>query len=293
MRREEFSQLLATRPVWLDGGLGSMLIAAGLPPGHGPERWNLEQPARVEAVHRAYVDAGCRVVHANTFGCSQPKLRAAGLDADVATVNRAAVAHARRAAGERAVVAGDLGPTGLSLPPLGNATVADLESAFVEQVEVLVEAGVDLLSIETMYDLREALAALAAARRHDLPVMASMTFEARKRGFFTVMGDPLAGSLATLAAAGADAVGCNCSVGPDTMVAMAAEALASVSVPVVAQPNAGLPRTTPEGVGYDAGPAEFARACAAMAAAGVALLGGCCGTTPAHLAAARAAVARQ
>lgn len=291
MRRDELRGLLAVTPVWLDGGLGSMLIAAGLHAGQGPERWNLEHPDRVEAVHRGYVEAGSRVIHTNTFGCTRLKLRAGGLDADFVAINRAAVAIARRAAGDRALVAGDLGPTGVNLPPLGAGTIIELEATYRDQAEVLVEAGVDLLSIETMYDLREARAALAAARVHDLPVLASMTFEPRKRGFFTVMGDPLAASLAALAEAGADAVGCNCSVGPDTMVAMAAEAHAAVTAPVVAQPNAGLPRTTLEGLTYDCGPAEFARACAAMAAAGVALLGGCCGTTPAHIAAARAALA--
>jgi 5-methyltetrahydrofolate--homocysteine methyltransferase len=290
MRREAFAAMLADGFVLLDGGMGSMLIAAGLPPGEPPERWNLDHPGRVEAVQRAYIAAGSRIVHTNTFGATRAKLGTAGLAARCEEINAAGVVIARRAAGSDALVAGDVGPTGLLLPPLGEATESLLREAFAVQVAALAGAGADLLSIETMYDLREALAAVAAGRETGLPVVASMTFERRRRGIFTVMGDPLVGALARLAEAGADAVGCNCSVGPEAMVAMIREAHAAVPAPLAAQPNAGTPRATPGGPAYDVGPADFGAFALAVTEAGARLVGGCCGTTPAHIGAAREAL---
>ena len=272
----------------LDGGLGSMLIAAGLPAGRAPEWWNLEHPELVAAVHRAYADAGSEIVHANSFGGSPIRLAAAGLAGRCTEVNAAAVAIARDACAGRALVAGDVGPIGVMLPPVGSATVTELGAAFREQAAALADAGADLVSIETMSDLREALTALEVALETGLAVIASMTFAARRRGFFTVMGDPLVPSLAALAAAGAVAVGCNCTVGPGEMAAMAREAAPALAVPLVAQPNAGLPRLTPDGVAYEAEPEGFARSMAAVVAAGARAVGGCCGTTPEFIARMRA-----
>jgi 5-methyltetrahydrofolate--homocysteine methyltransferase len=288
VRPEELRDRLEERVLLLDGGMGSLLMSAGLERGRAPEFWNLEHPERVEAAHRGYVEAGSDIVHANTFGASPPKLKAAGLEGRCREVNAVAVAIARRACGAAALVAGDLGPTGLLLPPVGQATVEEMAGAFREQASALAEAGADLLSIETMYDLREALIAAEAARATGLPVLASMTFESRKRGFFTIMGDPLSASLEALAGAGADAVGCNCSVTSSVMVGMVSEARRSVSVPIAAQPNAGQPRVTPQGTAYDASPEAFARDVVAMVEAGARLVGGCCGTTPAFIACARA-----
>lgn len=306
---------LAAGPLLLDGGLGSLLIAGGLEAGRAPEWWLLERPDRIAAAHAGYVAAGSDVITTATFGASPPKLASAGLGGRCRELNALGARLAREAAAgggaapERAaastgagvaaasgpaaapvLVAGDVGPTGLLLPPVGSADEAQLEAAFAEQAEALAAAGVDLLLIETMYDRREALAAVRAARRTGLPVLACLTFEARRRGFFTVMGDALVPSLRELAAAGADAVGFNCSVTSDVMVAMAAEAAPLAGAPLVCQPNAGQPRATPAGVVYDADPAAFARDLAAMAAAGARLLGGCCGTTPAFIAAARRAL---
>ena len=274
----------------LDGGLGSMLIAAGLEAGRAPEWWNLERPDRVEAVHRAYLEAGSEVVHTNTFGANPLRLAAAGLAGRCREVNAAAVEIARRACGETALVAGDVGPTAHMLPPLGTTTIKQLQEAFHEQVEALADAGVDLISIETMSDLREALAAVRAAQATGLAVHASMTFEARPRGCFTIMGDPLVPSLCALVEAGAHAVGCNCSVTSATMVMMVGQAAPLVPAPVSAQPNAGKPIVTPDGVVYDANPEAFARDLAAMVSVGAALVGGCCGTTPQFIRHARTAL---
>jgi len=293
MTPAELARRLQRGVLLLDGGLGTMLISRGLPPGQAPEAWLLAHPERVREVHQRYVAAGCHLVHTASFGGSRPKLAAAGLGEEVREVNRRAVALAREVAPEGEVlVAGDVGPTGRLLPPMGDAVEAELEAAFAEQCSLLAEAGAELLSIETMYDLREALAALRAALATGLPVLCSMTFEAKRRGAFTMVGDPLAASLLALRDAGAHAVGLNCSVTSEPMLAMVAEARAALGpvVAIVAQPNAGQPRPTPEGVVYDEDPARFAADLCAMADAGAQLLGGCCGTDDRFLAAARSAL---
>ncbi len=264
----------------LDGGLGSLLIEMGLASGRASEAWTAEQPERIAQAHRAYVEAGSDIIHTNTFGATSAKLEAAGLGGRCRELNAAAVALARRAAGPETLVAGDVGPTGKLLPPMGDAGEDLFRDAFCEQTAVLAEAGVDLISIETMYDRREALAAVEAARETGLPILASMTFEARRRGSFTIMGDRIGPSLGALAEAGAAVVGMNCSVVSGDMLAMVREA-AALGVPVVAQPNAGLPRMTADGVVYDdASPETFCRDLMAMADAGARVVGGCCGTDP-------------
>ncbi len=289
MRAAELLRRLDQRgALLLDGGLGTLLMAAGLEPGRAPEWWVLERPDAVREAHRAYVEAGSEVIHACCFGGSPVKLEAAGLAGRCREVNARAVQLAREAAAGRALVAGDVGPTGRFLPPLGDATPELLAAAYREQVEVLAGEGVDLISIETMIDLREAQLALAAALATGLPVLCALTFEARPRGVFTIMGDRLEPSLAALAAAGAHAVGCNCSVTSEPMLKMVQAARPGLTAPIVAQPNAGQPRVTPEGIVYDADPEAFAADLLRMVEEGARLVGGCCGTTPAFIAAARA-----
>lgn len=293
MTAGELEARLAAGPLLLDGGLGSLLIARGLEPGRSPAHWNLERPGIVRDVARRYARAGSDIIHTNTFGASPPKLEAAGLGGRCTEVNAAAVRLAREGCdGTPCLVAGDVGPTGLHLPPIGVATHEELLAVLTEQAEALAAAGADLLSVETMYDLREALAALQACRTTGLAVLVSMTFDRKKRGFFTIMGDPLVPSLQALAAGGADAVGMNCSVTAPVMLEMVREAVPAVAVPLVAQPNAGQPVVTPSGVVYDADPHAFASDLAAMVQAGARLVGGCCGTDDAFIAAARAALAR-
>ncbi len=278
------------RPLLLDGGLGTQLIAAGLEAGQPPERWVLEHPDRVLAVHRAYVAAGSELIHPCTFGANRLRLRPFGLEERLVEINTRAVALARQA-GARWVV-GDIGPTGEYLPPVGRADPDVWRETFEEQAAVLLACGVDGFHIETMSDLREARVALEAVQlvAPGHPVMVSMTFDRKRRGFFTVMGDRLAPSLQALAADGATAVGANCSITSPDMRALATEALAAVEVPVVLQPNAGQPRVTPDGVVYDQDVAEFVRDVAAMAVAGVRVVGGCCGSDPGFIAALRAAL---
>jgi methionine synthase I (cobalamin-dependent) len=289
-RADALRHALTERVQLLDGGLGSLLIADGLPAGRAPEWWLLERPERIAAAHRAYAEAGSQVVHAVTFGASPPKLEAVGLAGRCREANALAVRLAREAVGEEVLVAGDVGPTGLLLPPMGEATEEGYADAFREQVEALAEGGADLLSVETMYDLREALAAVRASKETGLPVFACMTFEKRKRGFFTIVGDRPGPSLTTLAGAGADAVGFNCSLTSTEMVELVRQTAPEVSVPLMAQPNAGQPRATPEGVVYDASAEEFASDLLRMVEAGARIVGGCCGTDPAFIQAAREAL---
>jgi methionine synthase I (cobalamin-dependent) len=183
-----------------------------------------------------------------------------------------------------------VGPTGEYLPPVGSGDVARWRETFARQAGALAAAGVDAVHLETMSDLREALAALGAVQREapGLPVMVSLTFDHKKRGYFTVMGDPLVPALRALAAAGAAAVGANCSLTSPQMAALVEEALAGVDAPLVVQPNAGSPEARADGTfGYAQDPEDFARDLAAVAAAGVALVGGCCGTDHRFIAALR------
>lgn len=274
-----------SQPLVLDGGLGSMLIARGLGRGEPPERWNLDRPTEVTAVHRAYVEAGSEAVHANTFGGNPIRLAAYGLADDCERINRIAVELARAAA-PRFVIA-DVGPTGQYLPPVGQGDEQTWRSAFLTQARALAAAGVDALHIETMSDAKEAAIALEALQEGapDIPVLVSLTFEQKRRGFFTIMGNPLVATLAELAQRGATAVGANCSITSDAMrqlVAVAVPGLAAEApgVALVAQANAGQPQVTPDGIRYDQSPAAFAEDTAAMVRLGAVAVGGCCGTDP-------------
>ena len=291
MTPAELLSRLRERPMLLDGGLGTMLISMGLEQGVAPEHWIVNHPDRVRAAHARYVAAGSDVIHTVTFGASPPKLAEAGLVGRCVEINTAAVRLARETAEGRVLVAGDIGPTGKFLPPTGEASEAELAEAYREQAEALAAAGADLLSIETMYDVREALAAVRAAASTGLAVLCSMTFEVRRKGTFTFMGNRLGPSLQALHEAGATSVGCNCSVTSDTMVGMVEEAVSAAGqTPIVAQPNAGQPITTPTGIRYDANPDAFAADLGKILDAGARIVGGCCGTDEVFIRAVRAEI---
>lgn len=281
------ARLAEDRPLLLDGGLGTMLLARGLPAGQPPERWVRERPEVLAEVHRAYVAAGSEAVHACTFGANRLRLRPYGLEPEIGRLNREAVVLAR-ASGARFVLA-DLGPTGEYRPPVGQGDPAAWAGVFREQAALLAEAGADGLHVETMSDLLEARTCLAAAREGapDLPVMVSLTVSRKRRGFFTVMGDPLAEALRVLAEEGAAAVGVNCTLMSGDMAEVARAARAAVAVPLVLQPNAGTPEVTPAGIRYAQDPEAFAADLAPLVDLGVRILGGCCGTDPRFIAALR------
>ena len=263
--------------ILLDGGMGTMLQQGGLRPGENPMIFNITRPELVEAIHRQYVEAGSGVILTNTFGASRRKLQGTGYTP--AQVIEAAVDAARQAAGGRAKVALDIGPLGELLAPLGTLTFDEAYVLFREQVEAGVSAGVDLVFIETMTDLQEVRAALLAVKEcSDLPVFVTMTFEPTGRTFTGVLPE----SFATVATGlGADAVGINCSMGPDQMEDVVTRILGATDLPVIVKPNAGLP--DPATGEYTMPPEAFAESVEALVGLGAQALGGCCGTNPAYI----------
>ena len=257
-----------------DGGMGTMLQAAGLAgAGVVPDLLNFSNPAEIAAIHRKYVEAGAQAISTNTFGSNRHKLEGR---ATVAEVFKAAADNVR-AAGAPYVVA-DLGPIGELMQPMGTLSFEEAYDLFAEQVDAAVAAGCDIILLETLSDLSEARAALLAAKEHsNLPVFVTMTFEEDGRTF---LGTPPEVAAATLSAMGANAVGMNCSLGPAEALGFAKTLCATSRVPVLLQPNAGLPRMEGDETIYDITPAEFADAMNAIMDEGVTLVGGCCGTTP-------------
>lgn len=275
-----------------DGAWGTLLQAHGLRPGEAPESLNLSRPAVIEEVAALYLGAGADLITTNTFGGSPARLRQFGLDGQTEAVNRAAVEAVRRAVRGRAHVSASVGPSGHLLKPYGDAEPADIAAGFERQIRALAEAGADLVCIETMTDLAEALLAVRAARTvaPGLPVMVTMTFEQTRRGFFTVMGTSIEQAARSLAEAGADILGSNCGNGSRAMVAIAREFRALTDRPIAIQPNAGLPESRDGALVYPETPDFMAEQARELLAAGVAIIGGCCGTTPDHVRALRAVV---
>ena len=275
------AEALAGRAYLLfDGGMGTLVQAAGLHTVHAvPDLLNLTHPEAIVAIQRQYVEAGADCITTNTFSANRLKL--ASTDATVAEVYAAAAANARVAGAP--LVAGDIGPTGALLEPLGTLTFDEAFDIFSEQARAAEAAGCDLIVVETMADLLEAKAAvLAAVESTTLPVFATMTFGEDGRTF---LGTTPAIAATTLSALGASAVGLNCSLGPTELAPLVGELAPHDRALVMAQPNAGLPRIQDGETVFDVGPDEFARAMEAILDAGATVVGGCCGTTPAHIAA--------
>ena len=275
------AEALAGRAYLLfDGGMGTLIQAAGLHTVHAvPDLLNLTHPEAIVAIQRQYVEAGADCITTNTFSANRLKL--ASTDATVAEVYAAAAANARAAGAP--LVAGDIGPTGALLEPLGTLTFDEAFDIFSEQACAAEAAGCDLIVVETMADLLEAKAAvLAAVESTTLPVFATMTFGEDGRIF---LGTTPAIAATTLSALGASAVGLNCSLGPVELAPLVGELAPHDRTLVMAQPNAGLPRIQDGETVFDVGPDEFARAMEAILDAGATVVGGCCGTTPAHIAA--------
>ena len=275
----DFRELLnAPGPVLLDGGMGTMLQARGLKLGEYPELAALEHPDWLLDIHRAYVAAGSQILCANTFGANREKLRRTGRT--VEEVIPPSIVLARQAAGDRALVALDLGPIGQLLEPTGSLDFETAVDIFAQEVRAARDAGADLVMVETMTDLQECRAALLAVKENsDLPVMVSLTYEERGRTF---LGHSPAAAALTLEGMGADAIGVNCSLGPREMPPLVEELTRWTTLPISVKPNAGLP--DPGGAGYDITAEEFADAMAALTQLGVKCYGGCCGTTPDYIA---------
>lgn len=274
--------MIENRVVVLDGATGTNLQKAGMPTGVCPEQWILEHPQTLIDLQRSYVEAGTDIVYAPTFTASRIKLEEYGLADRLEEMNRALVALSREAvAGSGALVAGDLTMTGKQLAPIGDLPFETLVEVYKEQARVLADAGVDLFVVETMMSLQETRAALIAIREVcELPVMASLTYESDGR---TLYGTDAKTAMVVLQSLGADAVGLNCSTGPMEMVSAVEQMREVATIPVLAKPNAGLPQLEDGVTVYRMTPEEFATAGTALVEAGASIVGGCCGTTPAHI----------
>jgi len=286
--KNKFFTLLesSSKPLLADGAMGTLLHARGVGFDHSFDELNLTNPALVGEVHRAYIEAGSQIIYANTFGANRYKLAEHGLADQVAAINTAGVELARRtvaASFKDVLIAGDVGPLGVRLAPYGRVQIEEARAAFVEQIAALCEAGADLLVIETFGDLYEIREAVTAAREYcAMPIVASTTFTRDDR---TVLGDPPAKVAQTLLAAGADVIGANCSGGPAQLFRIISQMKQAVpAARLIVKPNAGWPEQVGGRVMYSAGPDYFGNYAQSFMALGVSMLGGCCGTTPDHIA---------
>jgi 5-methyltetrahydrofolate--homocysteine methyltransferase len=275
-----------------DGAWGTQLMAYGLRPGECFEALNLESPEILAEIAARYIEAGAELVTTNTFGGSPLALAGHGLADRTEEINRAAIDAIRTATEGQALISGSVGPTGTILAPYGDSDPAEVAEGFSRQIGALVDGGADIICIETMMDLEEARLAVAAVRALDsgIPVIATMTFDATPRGFFTSMGVTIERACPVLADAGADLVGANCGHGIGDMVEIAREFSVCTDLPLVIQANAGMPGHRGGELHYPETPDDMAVRVPELLDLGVAVIGGCCGTTPDHIRAIRRAV---
>ena len=282
MTREELYKRIEERPLILDGATGSNLQKAGMPTGVCPELWIMEHEEALIRLQEEYVEAGTDILYAPTFSGNREKLKEYGLSDRTEEINKRLVAISKKAAKDRALVAGDMTMTGVALEPVGPMKLEELIDIYKEQARCLFEAGVDLFVVETMMSLAETRAAVIAIREVcDLPVMASMTFQEDGR---TLYGTDPVTAVVVLQSIGADVIGVNCSTGPEQMLPVVRKMKEYADVPLLVKPNAGLPELVEGETIYPMSAEEFASFGPAFVEAGAGLLGGCCGTTPEHIA---------
>lgn len=289
MTREAFRELVKKGPVLLDGATGTNLQKAGMPVGVCPEQWILENSEVLIDLQKRYVEAGTDILFAPTFTASRIKLKEYGLEDHLEEMNRKLVALSKEAAkGTNALVAGDLTMTGEQLYPLGDLMFEDLVDVYKEQAKIIADAGADLFVVETMMSLQECRAAVLAIREVcDLPVMVSLTYNEDGR---TLYGTDPVTAVVVMQSLGADAVGMNCSTGPEAMLEPIAKMAEYATIPLLAKPNAGMPELIDGQTVFNAEPEEFAEVGKKLVEEGAAIIGGCCGTTPEHIRALKEAV---
>ena len=281
MTKNDFNKLVAEKIIVLDGAMGTELQKRGMPNGVCVEKWVLENPQYLIDTQRAYKEAGSDVVYSCTFGGNRFKLAEFGFENEVYEINKKLVEISREAVGLGCLIAGDIAPTGKFIEPFGNVKFDDAVNVFKEQAKALLDGGVDFFVIETMIDIQEMRAAIIGIKEIcDLPIVASMTFS--KDGFTLTGTDPVS-ALITLQSLGADAVGCNCSTGPQSMIEVIKIMKPYAKVPLIAKPNAGLPKIVNGNTVFDMSSTEFAEYVPRLLDAGVNLIGGCCGTSSEYI----------
>ncbi|MBR1866206.1 MAG: homocysteine S-methyltransferase family protein, partial [Lachnospiraceae bacterium] len=284
MTKEQFQTLLKQKIFVLDGATGTNLQKAGMPTGACPEAWILDHPEVLIHLQMDYINAGSNIIYAPTFGGNRIKLEEYGLDRELEQINAKLVALSKEAVartGYRAYVAGNLTMTGRQLYPIGNLKLEELIDVYKEQIRCLVAAKVDLLVVETMMSLAEARAALIAARETcDLPVIISMTYNEDGR---TLYGTQPETAVVVLQSLGADAIGINCSTGPEEMIPLVERMRRYANLPILAKPNAGMPELVDGETVYAMTPEQFAGYGRRLVEAGAGIIGGCCGTTKEHI----------
>ena len=281
MTRDEFRKFIGNEPIILDGAMGTSLMKAGMSVDDCTEKWALEHPEEVVKIQRAYVEAGAKIIYAPTFGANRIKLKEYDLENQIEVLNSALVALTKSAVGDKALVAGDMTMTGQIPYPVGDIPFEKFVEVYKEQAALLVEAGVDLFVVETMMSLQECRAAVIAIKEVcDLPIMATLTFNDDGR---TLYGTPPEVGVCVLQSLGVDAVGVNCSTGPEGMVSIIEKMAEYAIVPLIAKPNAGLPELEGRETVYSMTPEDFASTGKKLIEAGAAFVGGCCGTTPEHI----------
>ena len=288
MTKTEFAELVKKGPILLDGATGTNLQNAGMPVGVCPEQWILENPFVMIALQKAYVEAGTDILYAPTFTANRIKLDEYGLGDRLEEMNKELIALSKEAAQGKALVAADMTMTGQQLYPIGELMFEDLVDVYKEQAAVLANAGADLFVVETMMSLQESRAAVIAIREVcDLPIMVSLTYNPDGR---TLYGTDPATATVVLQSLGADAIGINCSTGPEDMIVPVRKMAEYATIPILAKPNAGLPELENGVTVYKTGPDEFAACGKQLVEAGASIIGGCCGTTPAHIKALKDAI---
>lgn len=283
--------LLSKKPVFFDGSTGTELQRRGLPPGMLPAVWNLEKPELVKQLHLDYLKAGSQVIETNTFGANRKQLEREGFGDKVEEINRKAAEIAFSAAQGKAFVAGSVGPLGVLIEPYGEVSRHEAKRAFEEQIRALIESGIEIILIETMISLDEALIALEAAQAIGSEVVGiTLTFEVGLRGARTPFGETPTLAAQKLKEAGASFVGSNCGRGFDEMLIVAAELREATDLPLLIQPNAGIPEYSGDRIAYPETPGHFAEFVRKTLSLGVEFIGGCCGTTPEHILAGKGAL---
>ena len=281
MDRKEFQRLAASRVLLLDGAAGSNFLLAGMPADACTEQWLIKHPDVLIRLQREYVDAGTQILYAPTFGGNKTMLQEKHVNLSVQEINSRIVALSREAAQGSALIAGDMTMTGKQLVPNGTFSIHEAVDVYKEQAKALYEAGVDLYVIETMVSLQEMRAAVLAVREVcDLPIMCTFTVDANG---FTFLGTEITAAAVTLERMGVDAIGMNCSMGPDQMELAVKKIREAVQIPVIAKANAGHPEQENGCTVYKMSPESYAKHAEKLLDAGVGLIGGCCGTTPAFI----------